>query len=128
MLIGRKHVYESVVPDEMEADILNMAIYLAKQQQSMIENLHGFYKVTWHCNLVHTVVAAIYHAVYASHSDANPTLCSNAEPKSNPHVHVKDNLYLPKPDEMQVVTMVFSNCEDNYSTELIYTMLQPKNC
>ena len=126
MLIGRKHVYQGVVPDEMEADILNMAIYLAKQQQTMIENLHGSYKVTWHCNLVHTVVAAIYHSVYASHSDANPTLCSNAEAKNDPHVHVKDNLYLPKPDEMQVVTMVFSNCEDKFSTELVYTDVNSK--
>ena len=41
MLIGKKHVYEGVVPDEMEADIINTAIYLAKQQQTMIENMHG---------------------------------------------------------------------------------------
>ena len=120
MLIGAKHVYGGLVPDEMEKDLLKMAVLLAKEQQKMIESAHGLYKVTWHCNQVHTVVAAIRCAIYGAHSDANPTCCSGFE-STDCYIHAKDEIYLPKQKEMQVATMVFSNCEDDFSTQLVYT-------
>ena len=63
ILIGQKLVYGGLVPDLMEMDLLNMAVHLAKEQRRMIESVHGLYKVTWHCNLIHTVVAAIRDAL-----------------------------------------------------------------
>ena len=120
MLIGDKHVYGGLIPDAIENDLINMAVYFAEEQQKMIEAAYGLYKVTWHCNLVHTVVAAIRDAIYGAHSDANPTCCSGSRPM-DPYIHVDGCHYLPKQKEMQVATMVFSNCQDDFSTELVYT-------
>ena len=120
ILIGKGLVYGGLIPDEMEQELLKMAVLLAEEQRTIIERVYGRYKVTWHCNLVHTVLAAIHDAIYSAHSDANPTCCSDQE-SSQPYIHVTDDLYLPRPKEMQVVTMVFSNCKDEFSTELVYT-------
>ena len=117
MLIGKRHVYKGLIPDEMENDMLKMAVHFAKVQQNMIETAYGLYKVTWRCNLVHTVVAAIRNAIYKAHSDANPTCCSDWEP-TDPYIHVKGEFYLPRPKDMQVATMIFSNCDEEFSTNL----------
>ena len=114
-----------VVPDEMESHLLNMAVFLATEQRKMIEKIHGRYKVTWHCNLIHTVLASIQDALYAAHSDANPTCCSDPETGSD-YVRVQDDMYFPKRHEMQVATMVFSNSQEEYSTELVYSEISNK--
>ena len=125
ILIGTKLVYGGLVPDEMETHLLKMAVFLATEQRKIIENLHGRYKVTWHCNLIHTVLASIQDALYAAHSDANPTCCSDPEPGAV-YIRVQDDMYLPKQHEMQVATMVFSNSKEEYSTELVYSEISKK--
>ena len=121
VVIARKHVYASVAPDTMEMQLIDICIFLANEQRSMIEREYeGLFKVTWHCNLVHTVVAAFSHALYGAHSDFNETCCSDNQ---QPHFLVSEDHYLPTRNEMQVATMVFSNSNEKFSTDLVYSLI-----
>ena len=118
IVIGGKYVYASVPPDVMETQLIAICTLLANEQRTMIESKFAkLYKVTWHCNLVHTVVAAFSHALYGAHSDYSEMCCSDGD-----HCHVADDCYLPNDSEMQVATMVFSNSEKEFSTELVYSI------
>ena len=68
---------------------------------------------------MHCVVGSLKNSLYAPHSDFGELLCS---PDGSPtYHHVQDDKWLPKRDEMQVVTIVISNSVRAFSTELVYS-------
>jgi hypothetical protein len=120
VVIGGKIVYASEPASAVEVEILSIANRIAAMQYDFVKNLVGSdYKVTFHCNLIHTVVGSLLKSMYAPHSDYGQLLCT-AENCST-YQHVEDSKWLPKRDELQVVTLVISNSTLPTSTELVYT-------
>jgi hypothetical protein len=117
--IGRKTVYGGQHLSAFERDgILHLANFVAKYQRETIEEALGdLYIVTFHANLLHTVVNAIVDALYAFHSDADAQVCSDIAEK---RIHVEDIFHLPINCEQQVITMGSSNSKLDYSTILEY--------
>jgi hypothetical protein len=120
IVIGGNIVYASVPLSTVETKILALGNKIATMQYDYVKAIVGSdYRVTFHCNLIHTVVASLLKSMYAPHSDYGQLLCT-AE-NSTSYQHVEDNMWLPKRDEMQVVTMIISNSVLPCSTELVYT-------
>jgi hypothetical protein len=120
VVIGGDIVYASEPASAIELEILSIANKIAAMQYDYVKTLVGRdYKVTFHCNLIHTVVGSLLKSMYAPHSDYGQLLCT-AE-NSTAYQHVEDNKWLPKRDEMQVITLVISNSSLPTSTELVYS-------
>jgi hypothetical protein len=102
----------------MEEKILRLAKFVMSFQRSYVHRVYGEdYKVTWDANLLHHVVGPISAAVYGAHSDCSPLL--NSIPK-NEYQHVHDDVYLPVPGEMQVLTIHYSNYPPALNLRRIY--------
>ena len=69
-VIGNQLVYAGLTAVEMERQLIEIAVFFADFQTKMIERLYPLYKVTYYCNQVHTMVAALTAALYGAHSDA----------------------------------------------------------
>ena len=120
VVIGGNIVYASEPASAIELEILSIANKIAAMQYDFVKNLVGRdFKVTFHCNLIHTVVGSLLKSMYAPHSDFGQLLCT-AE-NSTTYQHVEDNKWLPKREEMQVITLIISNSSLPTSTELVYT-------
>ena len=118
VVIGGKHVYAAIQPSPIEEEIIKIGQHIATFQRRAIESTccrKGF-KVTFHCNLLHTVVAAIKDAVYAAHSDKSALLCSD----DKEYCPAGKNMWLPKQQEMQIMTLILSNSKETHSTGLTY--------
>lgn len=123
IVIGGRDVYGGNHASPIEQEIVAIANHIAGHQRKFIEDklCPKGYIVTFHCNLLHTVVSSIKDAVYGAHSDYSALLCSD---ESN-YLHYSEDLCLPKQDEMQIMTLVLSNSKEEYSTELKYSTTTP---
>jgi hypothetical protein len=93
---------------DMEKRILSLAKFVMSYQKAYVEHAFGSdYKVTWDANLLHHVVGPITKAVYKSHSDYSPLLCSL--PTDDELQHAQKDVYLPYQEQMQVLTIFCSN-------------------
>ena len=116
LVIANTYLYEGVSATPMEEELIHIATTLAQFQRECIEEAIGHrFKVTYHCNTVHTVLASLNDARYGAHSDCSKLLCSGEDE----HCHVTQDLWLPKRHEMQTATLVISNATDTYSTDLV---------
>ena len=80
----------------MEEELIHIATTLAQFQRECIEEAIGHqFKVTYHCNTVHTVLASLNDARYGAHSDCSKLLRSGEDE----HCHVTQDLWLPKRHE-----------------------------
>ena len=118
LVIAGKHVYKAIPSTVIEQMIIDIANHIVAYQRRVIESTCGKngFKVTFHCNLLHTVVAAIRDAVYSWHSDKSTLLCS----ADDEYCHVTEDLWLPRQNEMQIMSLVLSNSMDQFSTGLEY--------
>jgi hypothetical protein len=106
-----KFTYEALPCTIMEDKILSLARFVMSFQKAYIERLYGSdYLVTWDANLLHNVVGPITEAVYGAHNDYSALLCS---PATDIYKHVDRDVYLPIRDSMQVLTIHYSNYENN---------------
>lgn len=95
VVIGGKIVYASEPASAVEVEILSIANKIAAMQYDFVKNLVGSdYKVTFHCNIIHTVVGSLLKSMYVPHSDYGQLLCT-AE-NSSTYQHVEDSRWLPK--------------------------------
>jgi hypothetical protein len=120
---ARKYTYKALGITDMEEKILSLARFVMKFQRAYVERLYGRdYRVTWDANLLHQVVGPIQAAVYGAHNDFCPLLCSLNEDNS---VNVQNDVYLPEIEQMQVLTIYYSNhptdCAKNVTTKMRYT-------
>jgi hypothetical protein len=120
---ARKYTYKALGHTAMEETILSLARFVMKFQRAYVERLYGSdYRVTWDANLLHHVVGPIHDAVYGAHSDFSPLLCSLNKDDS---VNVHNDIYLPEREQMQVLTIYYSNhptdCAKNTTTKMRYT-------
>ena len=120
VVIGKKTVYAAEPLSPVEEEILSIANSIAEMQYDHVKKrCRRDYKITFHCNLIHTVVGALSDSVYAPHSDYGQLLCT--ADNAADYQHVESDKWLPKRDEMQVITLVISNSQKTSSTELVYT-------
>ena len=119
IVIASKYVYGGLPAANIEVEILQIGNLIAEFQRKIIEEhfCQDGFKVTFHCNLLHTVVAAINNALYGTHNDSSALLCS----EEKDYCHVAEDLWLPKRKDLQIMSLVLSNCKDKHSTNLIYT-------
>ena len=97
----------------------SMISYPFLSQRRAIESTccrKGF-RVTFHCNLLHTVIAAIKDAIDAAHSDKSALLCSD----DKEYCPAGENLWLPKQQQMQIMTLTLSYSTETHSTGLTYS-------
>jgi hypothetical protein len=120
--IGGRTVYGGQhLSDFEKSGVLYLANFVADYQRETIEATLGtHYVVTFHANLLHTVVNAIVDALYGFHSDSDPQVCSDSIPKDKKRIHVEDVFHLPTNCEQQVITMGSSNSPAEFSTILEY--------
>jgi hypothetical protein len=119
-----KFTYKALGPTVMEEKIFSLAHFVMKFQRAyVLERLYGNdFMVTWDANLLHHVVAPIQAAVYNAHRDFCPLLCSL---NKDDNVNVHNDVYLPEREQMQVLTIHYSNhstdCANNVTTKVRYT-------
>ena len=90
IVIGKSSVYTSVPLSTVEAEILSIANSIAEMQYGYVRKECGTdYKITFHCNLVHTVVGSLSYSMYAPHSDYGQLLCT--ADNSTDYQHVEDD-------------------------------------
>jgi hypothetical protein len=116
-----RFTYNSVPMSNVEEGILELAKFVMLFQKAYVERLWGSeYKFTWDANLLHHVVGPITESVYGAHSDFGPLLCSLSD---DSYKHVHERSFLPTREEMQVLTIYYSNytTSNDTSTAISYT-------
>lgn len=125
----RTAIYPSQTMDKCEEKITNLARFVMKFQRCYVQSLVGSdFLVTWDVNMLHYIVGPIKNAVYAAHNDSSPLLCS---PSNTTRTHVVDVAHLPLMDEMQVLTMYWTNLDDDldssqYNIDMNYYFFEKK--
>ena len=93
LVIANKYLYEGVPATPKEEELIHIATTLAQFQRESIEEAVGHqFKVTYHCNAVHTVLASLNDARYGAYSDCSKLLCSGEDE----HCHVTQDLWFTK--------------------------------
>ena len=120
--VGKAVVYGGVHASEIETKLLDFANFICVEQEKyVIKEMEGKgYQVTFAANQLLTVVATLREALFSPHSDYSARLCStgiNGAPRLQGEL---DDLWLPRREELQVLTYVLSNSTADRSTELVY--------
>jgi hypothetical protein len=120
---GGRNIYHALPMTDFEEKIIRLAKFVMSFQRSFVHRVFGDdYRVTWDANLLHHVVAPIASAVYSAHSDCSPFLNSTTK---KAYVHIHEDVYLPTRGDMQVLTIHYSNYDENSDgspcTTLTYT-------
>jgi hypothetical protein len=112
---GGRHLYQCLPWTYIEEKIVALAKFVISFQNAYVQKQFGNdFRITWDVNLLHHVVGTIVQSVYGAHSDYSPLLCSLPEDfDDNNRQYVQPNAYLPNREEMQVLTIHYSNNDQN---------------
>ena len=118
--VGKATVYAGKHASPIEKRLLRLANFICKSQEKYVlaETEGKGYQVTFAANQLLTVVATLREALFSPHSDYSARLCS-PDGVDRQQSDLSD-LWLPRREELQVLTYVLSNSSSRRSTELVY--------